>query len=340
MNPPNVNASSYPGADACAKIQAAIDAFVAFGGGSVVADFPPGTYVSAGGFIVKPNVRVTLGAAQRYIVGSKVQIQENGHLVGFGTSPVGGSIIQAANGLNQDVVLFQNSAGPAVGIMWAELAQIRIEGNGANQTAGNGLTINQLDDTNSIHDILIKSAWGWGTHFVGLNSGGSVVDNISIFSSFHGGAMFFDGTESGLAIGRVHAGGNISPAIYCKSALGGTTLAFQSFQLEGSGIPGAGTPAIVSDGSVSNTRLHFDLFSASSVVGGTDFIQHLAAGASTSTPAITMDDVNLGNNTQYPTFYRDLHNSYSIPTSILTANGHVMRFKLEPSLRPYSVWMP
>jgi hypothetical protein len=333
------SASAFPGGDACAQLQAAIDSAVAAGGGQVAADFHPGTYNCAGGFVVKPGVHVQLLAGQRYIVGDQVWVQENAHLTGFGTAPMGiagSSVIQAANGLNKDVLLVENSAGPAAGVMWSEVGWIRIEGNGGNQTVGNCITVNQLDDTNSIHDILLKSCWGWGMHFTGLNSGASTIDDISIFSSLHGGALFFDGTESGLFFGRVHAAGNIGPAVYCKSTAGATTLTFGSFQLEGSSVPRAGIPAIVSDGTTSNCRMHFIAFSASSVVGGTDFVRHLAAGAATSTPSVIFDDVNLGNDTQYPTFYRDLHNNYSVATSALTPNGHAIGVTIYPWLSPYS----
>jgi hypothetical protein len=334
-----LSASTFPGADQCAQLQAAIDAAVAAGGGQVEADFGPGTYTCASGFVVKPGVHVYLLAGQRYVVEGQVWVQQNAHLLGFGTAPMGiagATVIQAANGLNNDVLLVENSAGPTVGVMWAEVGWIRIEGNGANQTAGNCLAVNQLDDTNSIHDIMLKSCWGWGIHFTGLNSGASTLDDISIFSSLHGGALFFDGTESGLFFGRVHAAGNVGPAVYCKSTSGATTLTFGSFQLEGSNITGAGTPAIVNDGTTSNCRMHFIAFSASSVVGGTDFIRHLAVGVSTSTPTVIFDDVNLSNDTQYPTFYRDLHNNYSVPISTLTPNGHAVQVAIYPWLAPYS----
>ncbi len=333
------SASAFPGSDRCVQLQEAIDAAVAAGGGNVEADFAPGAYNCAGGFIVKPGAHVYLLAGQRYIVGGQVWVQQNGHLIGFGTAPLGiagATVIQAANGLDSDVLLVQNSAGPSTGTMWSEVGWLRIEGNGSNQTAGSCMQVNQLDDTNSLHDIMLKSCWGWGIHFTGLNSGASNIDDISIFSTLHGGALFFDGTESGLFIGRVHAAGNVGPAIYCRSMAGATTLTIGSFQLEGSNIHGAGTPAIVSDGTNSQCRMNFIAFSASSIVGGSDFIRHLAAGVATTTPTVTFDDVNLSNVTQYPTFYLDLHNNYSVPTTTLTHDGHAVRVAIYPWLAPYS----
>lgn len=326
----NFYASTFSGADKCVQIQNAIDA-AATGGGFVYADFPPGSYTCAGGFTAVPGVRLQLYPGTRFIVGNSVIINEGAHLVGFSTQPVGivgGSVIQAANDLDKDVVLVQHHLGPTTCPFWAEIGWIRIEANGTNQTAGNALTVSGLCDTVSIHDILIKSYRSSGLHFTGLLSDSSSVEDIAISGGIAGPAVYFDQTTSGVTLARVHVVSSVGPAVQCKAGSGGMEATFTGFTLEGGGVAGAGVPAILDDATFSDCHMHFLNFTASSIVGGKDFIQHANTGSSTSNPSIILDDVNLGNNPAlYVNLFDDLKNSYTVPLKSVTASGRIRHWE-------------
>ena len=151
--------SKYP------SIQAAIDAAYNNGtvrGAGLVIDDRTAPY-SGPGFIVRDSVTLKLAATTYTITGTVsnnngvanvtagVISMPGSHIVGAGTSPNHGTNVNAGAGLNADLIA-TSTVGTGTGANaqwwhWASIENFHIDGNKANETAGNCINVENMGET-------------------------------------------------------------------------------------------------------------------------------------------------------------------------------------------------
>jgi len=190
-----------------ASIQAAINA--AYNNGSVfgtVIDDRTAPY-SGPGFILYDSVTLQL-AATTYTITSTVSYNNGNNnvtagiiaipgarLIGAGTSTNHGTIITAGNGLNADLIA-TSTVGTGIGAAaqwwhWGELSNLRFLGNGANQTAGDCVKIENLGETARVRDIELSGCKANNLEFIGASATQSAVTNITSNQSVSGSGVAF-----------------------------------------------------------------------------------------------------------------------------------------------------
>lgn len=89
-------------------------------------------------------------------------VQPGGRLLGAGTSTNHGTILQPANGLNADLIATSTVGTGTTSPQWwhwGEIGFLRVVGNGANQTAGDCLKVENMGEVASVHDIEFSACY-------------------------------------------------------------------------------------------------------------------------------------------------------------------------------------
>jgi hypothetical protein len=191
-----------------ASIQAAINAAYNNNGTvlGIVIDDRTAPYTGPS-FILYDSVTLKL-AATTYTISSTVSYNNGNNnvtagiiavpgarLIGAGTSTNHGTIITPGNGLNAD--LFASSTvGTGIGAAaqwwhWGELSDLRFIGNGANQTAGDCVKIENMGETARVRDIEFSGCKANNLEFIGASATQSAVANITSNQSVSGSGVAF-----------------------------------------------------------------------------------------------------------------------------------------------------
>jgi hypothetical protein len=197
-----------------ASIQAAINA--AEGSGQVtgvVVDDRTSNYTGAG-FNIPDSVTVQLAPAIYTInatvtfnngnnnVTAGIIVQPGARLLGSSTSTNHGTIIQPANGLNADLIATSTEGTGTTTPQWwhwGEIGNLRLIGNGANQTAGDCLKIENMGETARIHDIELSACYSHNLENIGYAATQSAISNITSNRSVNGAGVAFTNL-SGVAL--------------------------------------------------------------------------------------------------------------------------------------------
>ncbi len=189
-----------------AGIQDAINA--AYNNGSVlgmVIDDRTSPY-SGPGFILYDSVTLKL-APTTYNIGSTVTYNNGNNnvtagivslpgarLLGAGTSTNHGTILQPANGLNADLIATSTVGSGTTSPQWwhwGEIGNLRIVGNGANQTAGDCLKIENMGEVASVHDVEFSACYNHNFENIGYAATQSAIANITSNRAVHGSGVTF-----------------------------------------------------------------------------------------------------------------------------------------------------
>ncbi len=166
------------------------------------------------GFVVYDSVTLKL-APTTYNLNSKVTYNNGNnnvtagivllpgaHLFGTGTSTNHGTILQPANALNGDLIATSTvGTGTATPQWWhwGEIANLRIVGNGTNQTAGDCLKIENMGEVASVHDVELSACYNHNFESIGYAATQSAISNITSNRAVHGSGVAFSNL-SGVAV--------------------------------------------------------------------------------------------------------------------------------------------
>ena len=200
--------SKYPG------FQAAINA--AYNNGSVlgtVIDDRTSPYTGPG-FILYDSVTLKL-APTTYTINATVTYNNGNNnvtagiisspgsrLIGAGTSTNHGTILQPANGLNADLIATSTvGTGTATPQWWhwGQIGNLRIVGNGANQTAGDCLKVENMGEVASVHDVEFSACYNHNFENIGYAATQSDIANITSNRAVNGSGVAFTNL-SGVAV--------------------------------------------------------------------------------------------------------------------------------------------
>ena len=187
--------SKYP------SIQAAIDA--AYNNGSVldggtVIDDRTSPYTGPG-FIVRDSVTVKLAATTYTITGTVsnnngvatvtagILSMPGSHIVGAGTSPNHGTNVNAGNGLNADLIATSTvgtgSGANAQWWHWGSIENFHIDGNKANQTAGNCINVENMGETAVLRALELGNCYASDIKLEGNFATQSEISNVTVNSA-------------------------------------------------------------------------------------------------------------------------------------------------------------
>lgn len=330
-NSPFLVASAEPGADACAKIEAAITA-LASTGGTVIGDFDGQTSACASGFTVTQGVTVELRPMILSPIGATITVNAGGHLLGATGCATGGAAdnctyLAAGTNLNAPVVLLEDAGGSSTFWHYGELGWLTIYGNAANQSSATScLKLNQPGDTSDVHSVMLLDCGSYSFEIDGSMSGTAQIRGISIFNGTAGGGLYFNGTSSSIHLYNIHVGGTVGPALTCSAGSGGVVIAIDGFEIEGQSVSGASTQAFYMDGTNGHScHLEATRITASSISSGTDLFYRNSAGSSSA--SFSVEARELLGVTQFTNIFHDAKGSYTIPSSSATgSSGYVDEF--------------
>ncbi len=196
------------------SIQAAINA--AYNNGSVlgaVVDDRTAPYIGPG-FNIPDSVIVRL-APTTYTINATVTfnngnnnvtagiiVQPGARLLGASTSTNHGTILQPANGLNADLIATSTVGTGATNPQWwhwGEIGFLRLVGNGANQTAGDCLKVENMGEVASVHDVELSACYNHNFENIGYAATPSDIMNITSNLAVHGSGVAFTNL-SGIAV--------------------------------------------------------------------------------------------------------------------------------------------
>ena len=221
-----------------ASIQAAINA--AYNNGAVlgaVVDDRTAPY-SGPGFILYDSVTLKL-AATTYTISSAVTYNNGNnnvtagivlvpgaHLVGAGTSSNHGTILQPGNGLNADLIA-TSTVGTGTGASvqwwhWGEVGNLRIIGNGANQTAGECLKIENMGETAKVHDVELSACYSNNVEIIGASATQSAISNVTSNLSAGGAGVAFTNLGGVGVLGGISGDCNHTALIAANFGASGT----------------------------------------------------------------------------------------------------------------------
>ena len=229
-----------------ASIQAAINA--AYNNGAVlgtVVDDRTSPY-SGPGFILYDSVTLKL-AATTYTITSTVTYNNGNNnvtagiiaipgarLVGASTSTNHGTIVTAGNGLNADLIA-TSSVGTGIGAAaqwwhWGGFENLRVTGNGANQTAGNCFNIENMGETAFLRTIEVSGCNVDNILFTGASATPSDIANITTNSAGRYGFNF--NNLSGVAVVHGLSGDSNTTSLVRLSGGQSATLTILGFKAE------------------------------------------------------------------------------------------------------------
>ncbi len=196
------------------SLQAAINAAYGTGtvGGTVIDDRTaaytgPGFNVPDSVTVVLAPVTYTINATVTYNNGNNnvtagIIVEPGARLLGASTSTNHGTIVQPANGLNADLIATSTEGTGTTSPQWwhwGELGNLRIVGNGANQTAGDCVKIENMGETARVHDIELSACYANNIEFIGYSATQSAVSNITSNKAVNGAGVAFTNL-SGVAV--------------------------------------------------------------------------------------------------------------------------------------------
>ncbi len=229
-----------------ATIQAAINA--AYNNGAVsgtVIDDRTSPYTGAG-FILYDSVTLKL-AATTYTITSAVTYNNGNNvvtagiiaipgakLIGASTSTNHGTIITAGNGLNADLIA-TSTVGTGIGSAaqwwhWGGFENLRVMGNGANQTAGNCFNIENMGETAFLRTIEVSGCYLDNVLFTGASATPSDIANITTNSAGRYGFNF--NNLSGVAVVHGLSGDSNTTSIIRLNGGQSGTLTILGFKTE------------------------------------------------------------------------------------------------------------
>ncbi len=325
-----------------ASMQAAIDA--AYNNGSVqgtVVDDRTSGYIGPG-FVVPDSVTVKLAAVQytftsaasfnngNNVVTAGIVLREGAHLLGAGNSTNHGTVLNVSTGANFDVVA-TSSVGTGIAATaqwwhWGEIGNLQI--NGANQTAGECLKIENMGEAASVHDLLLKNCYANNLELIGAFASQSKIENITSNRSQHGSGVRTTNLAGVVKI--VGLSGDCNPQNLVstqQSTAGSLTIVGLKSEAESSICPiNAHDPVVLIDGVV-------DVIAHVQVIGGyafgtaqTNFIKAVSAG----TFSVETSGMYL---VGYTNIFTDSVRTISIPA---TAGNNKQPFVYEPNGTTYS----
>ncbi len=191
--------SKYP------SIQAAINA--AYGSGTVsgaVIDDRTATY-SGPGFYIPDSVKVQLAPVPYTFtsavthnngnnnVTAAIVVEQGAHLAGGGTSSNHGTTITVGSGFGNDIIATTSvGTGTGAGVQWWHWGSIEdLNVDGANQTAGECVHVENMGETSKVHDLLVKNCYSNNIEFAGAAATQSDIANLSTSRSRNGSGVRF-----------------------------------------------------------------------------------------------------------------------------------------------------
>jgi hypothetical protein len=183
------------------SIQAAIDAAYNNGtvqGGAVVVDDRTSPYTGAG-WTVRDSVTLKL-AAVTYTVNATVQYNNGvrnvvagiimtpgSHMVGSGTSANHGTNVNAANGLNADLIA-TSTVGTGTGQNaqwwhWGSIENFHMDGNRSHQSAGHCINVENMGETAVLRALEAGNCYADDLHLEGNFATQSEISNITVNSA-------------------------------------------------------------------------------------------------------------------------------------------------------------
>ncbi|MFZ0914471.1 MAG: hypothetical protein WBQ76_17440 [Candidatus Korobacteraceae bacterium] len=229
-----------------ASVQAAINA--AYNSGTVlgaVIDDRTSPYTGPG-FILYDSVTLKL-AATTYTINSTVTYNNGNNvvtagivalpgarLVGASTSSNHGTIITAANALNADLIA-TSTVGTGIGSSaqwwhWGGFQDLRVTGNGANQTAGNCFNLENMGETAFLRTIEVSGCYLDNILFTGASATASDIANITTNSAGRYGFNF--NNLSGVAVVHGLSGDSNTTSIVRLNGGQSGTLTILGFKTE------------------------------------------------------------------------------------------------------------
>jgi hypothetical protein len=228
------------------SLQAAINA--AYNGGAVlgtVIDDRTSPYTGPG-FILYDSVTLKL-AATTYTINSTMTYNNGNNvvtagivalpgarLIGASTSSNHGTIITAANALNADLIA-TSTVGTGIGSTaqwwhWGGFEDLRVTGNGANQTAGNCFNIENMGETAFLRTIEVSGCYLDNILFTGASATASDIANITTNSAGRYGFNF--NNLSGVAVVHGLSGDSNTTSIVRLNGGQSGTLTILGFKTE------------------------------------------------------------------------------------------------------------
>jgi hypothetical protein len=229
-----------------ANIQAAINA--AYNNGAVlgaVVDDRTSPYTGPG-FILYDSVTLKL-APTSYTINATVAYNNGNNnvtagiislpgarLIGASTSTNHGTIVTAANGLNADLIA-TSTVGTGIGSSaqwwhWGGFENLRVTGNGANQTAGNCFNIENMGETAFLRTIEVSGCYLDNILFTGASATPSDIANITTNSAGRYGFNF--NNLSGVAVVHGLSGDSNTTSIVRLNGGQSGTLTILGFKTE------------------------------------------------------------------------------------------------------------
>ena len=152
---------------------------------SVIVRLAPTTYAI--------NSTVTFNNGNNNVTAGII-VQPGGRLLGAGTSTNHGTILQPANGLNADLIATSTVGTGTTNPQWwhwGEIGYLRIVGNGANQTAGDCLKVENMGEVASVHDIELSACYNHNFEDIGAAATESDIRNITSNRAVTGSGVAF-----------------------------------------------------------------------------------------------------------------------------------------------------
>lgn len=232
---PSVEAHLIPdamGTSAGAKIAAAIASLPAGIGGYVDATgFANPQNLS--GFTIPSGVTVKLGPIFHTLpCGTPITVNQGGRLIGSGTNSPGATWIKLFNDCNHDVVQAVSTAGPLDWWHSGEIAWLRIDGNKANNTSGDGLQVHTIGEISHIHNLIVVNAVEAGLRHIGGTAGTNSIENVFVADNGEAGILLED-FSSQIVLKSVGGDRNPSTFLIRNPKTGGGSVYILSLKSEG-----------------------------------------------------------------------------------------------------------
>ena len=191
--------SKYP------SVQAAINA--AYGTGTVtgaVIDDRTSAY-SGPGFYIPDSVTVRLAPVAYSFtsavthnngnnnVTAAIVVEQGAHLAGGGTSSNHGTTLTVGAGFANDIIATTSvGTGTGAGVQWWHWGSIEnLNVDGANQTAGECVHVENMGETSKVRDLLVKNCYSNNVEFAGAAATQSDIGNLTSNRSRNGSGVRF-----------------------------------------------------------------------------------------------------------------------------------------------------
>jgi len=271
------------------------------------------------GFTVTPGVTVLLSPVFHTMpCGNPIIVQQGGHLIGHGANSPGSTTIKLFNNCNHEIIRAISSAGESNWWHNAEVRNILLDGNKANNTTGHCMTVYALAETSLIQRMTIKNCKEAGVYIKGSQSGTGSIENITVNDNGTYGVQL-DEFKSGLLLKSVGGDNNPATAGITGPNTGGGAVTFVDFKSEKSAVAGPAVEYI--PGSAATTLTFLGGNALQSGVADTTFL-HIANVVGQQSPQIQIMGLFTGNN--YTTIIDDELTANQITSDPVTYHGLLM----------------